>query len=196
MSRLVLSAATLLTAAATSAQAHTGAGGADGFVHGLAHPIGGLDHMLAMVAVGLIAARLGGRARWLLPLSFLAMLVLGAFGLAGAGLPGVETGIGASVVLLGLAVAVGLPMPAGIAVALVGFFGIFHGIAHGSEMPEAAAAIQYGAGFVLATASLHLVGMGLHGVRGRVDAAFGGRALQMVGSAMALAGIAILAGSF
>ena len=106
MFRLLSLAAALLTAAATAAQAHTGIGSTAGFAHGFAHPLGGIDHVLVMVAVGLFAAQLGGRALWLVPLSFVSVMAFGgAFGMAGIGLPFVEIGIGLSVIVLGLAVA-------------------------------------------------------------------------------------------
>src|SRR5712691_13125768 len=153
MSRLALSVIALLLAA-TAAQAHIGVGDAVGFVHGFTHPISGIDHVLAMVAVGLFAAQLGGRALWLVPLAFVAMMgVGGAFGMAGANLPLVEIGIGLSVVVLWLAVAVGFHLPTAGAMALVGFFAIFHGHAHGAEMPEAASGLEDGLGFVVATAT-------------------------------------------
>jgi len=195
MSRLVLPIAALLTVAATAAEAHTGVGTVNGLAYGFAHPLGGVDHVLVMVAVGLFAAHLGGRALWLAPLAFVSMMVVGgAFGMAGVGLPFVEIGIGLSVVILGLAVASGLHLPTAGAMALVGFFAMFHGHAHGAEMPETASGLAYAAGFVLATASLHVLGIGLGLAIGRMGEAFGQRALQVTGSAIALAGIAVLAG--
>jgi len=185
-----------LLLAATAAQAHTGGGDAIGFVHGFTHPIGGVDHVLAMVAVGLFAAHLGGRALWLVPLAFVAMMgVGGAFGMAGANLPFVEIGIGLSVVVLGIAVAVGFRLPTAGAMALVGFFAIFHGHAHGAEMPATASALEYGLGFILATAALHASGIGLGLLIGRLRDADGDRIRRVTGSAMALAGIGILTGA-
>src|SRR5436190_8145834 len=126
MSRLALPAAAFLTLAAGAAQAHTGVGHIAGFAHGFAHPLGGIDHVLAMVAVGLFAAHLGGRALWLVPLSFVAMMTVGgAFGMAGVGLPFVEIAIALSVIVLGLAVAARLHMPTVAAMALVGLFALF-----------------------------------------------------------------------
>src|SRR5262245_27442008 len=120
----------------TAAFAHTGAGQASGFAHGFLHPFGGLDHVLAMSAVGLLAARLGGRAMWLIPLSFVAMMVLGGIaGVNGVNLPFVELGISGSILVLGFVIALGRQLPTTLAMALVGFFGIFHGFAHGTEMP-------------------------------------------------------------
>ncbi|MGD9614538.1 MAG: HupE/UreJ family protein [Alphaproteobacteria bacterium] len=195
MIRLLSLAAALLTAAATVAHAHTGAGEAAGFAHGLAHPLGGLDHVLVMIAVGLFAAHLGGRALWLVPLSFLAMMAVGGvLGMVGIGVPFVEIGIGLSVVVLGLAVAFGMHVPTAAAMALVGLFALFHGHAHGAEMPDAVSGLAYAAGFVLATALLHAFGIGLGLALGKTGAAIGRGALRTAGSAMALAGVAILAG--
>ncbi len=139
MFRLLSLAAALLTAAATAAHAHTGVGSTAGLLHGFAHPLGGIDHVLVMVAVGLFAAQLGGPALWLVPLSFVSLMILGGiFGMAAVGLPFVEIGIGLSVVVLGFAVAFRLHIPIALAMALVGLFAIFHGYAHGAEMPESA----------------------------------------------------------
>src|SRR4051812_14841148 len=131
MFRRLSLAAALLVAAGTAAQAHTGVGSTAGLAHGFVHPLGGIDHLLVMVAVGLFAAHLGGRALWLVPLSFISMIVIGgAFGMAGIGPPFVEIGIGLSVVVLGVAVACGFHLPTTAAMALVGLFAIFHGHAH------------------------------------------------------------------
>jgi urease accessory protein len=194
MSRLALPIAALLIAS-TAAQAHTGVGETSGFIHGFAHPINGADHILAMVAVGLFAAHLGGRALWLVPASFVLMMVLsGAFGMAGVNMPFVEIGIGLSVVVFGIAVAFGFHIPTAAAMTLVGFFAIFHGHAHGAEMPESASGLEYGFGFVLATATLHASGIGMGLLIGRMGETSGARILRATGSAVALAGIAILTG--
>jgi urease accessory protein len=193
MRRLILIAAALI--ASTAAQAHVGVGDTNGFVHGFGHPLSGIDHILAMVAVGLFAAHLGGRALYLVPLSFVGMMIVGgALGMAGVHLPYVEVGIGLSVVVLGAAVAFGLNVPTAIAMALVGFFAIFHGHSHGTEMPETASGLEYGAGFILATAALHAIGIGVGLAIGMASEARGKRILQTVGGAMAVAGAAILAG--
>jgi urease accessory protein len=193
MRRLILIAAALI--ASTAAQAHVGVGDTNGFVHGFAHPLSGIDHILAMVAVGLFAVHLGGRALYLVPLSFVGMMIVGgALGMAGIHLPYVEVGIGLSVVVLGIAVAFGLNAPTAIAMALVGFFAVFHGHSHGTEMPESASGLGYGAGFILATAALHAIGIGVGLAIGVATEARGKRILQAVGGAMAVAGVAILAG--
>jgi urease accessory protein len=154
-------AAALLALAPSVASAHPGHD-VDGLVHGFLHPLGGVDHIIAMVAVGLLAARLGGRALWLVPASFVAaMAAAGLAGMAGIGLPYVEAGITLSVVVLGAIVALRLTMPVAAAMALVAFFAVFHGYAHGIEMPETASGLAYGAGFMAATALLHGIGIGL-----------------------------------
>ena len=192
MSRLALSLLAYLLAAAP-AHAHTGIGGTCGIIQGLAHPIGGADHVLVMIAVGLLAARLGGRALWAVPLSFLAMIAVGgAFGMAGVGLPLVELGIALSVIVLGLAVVASPRLPIVAAMALAGFFALFHGHAHGAEMPDMVSGWAYGIGFVLATASLHAAGIGLGRAIGKAGAALRYRAVQATGSAIALAGVALL----
>src|SRR5438876_5599961 len=144
-----------LTLIPTAAFAHPGIGDAHGFVAGFAHPLGGLDHILAMVTVGIFAWQLGGRALWLVPASFvLAMAAGGALGMAGLAVPFVEVGIAVSVIVLGAMVALGTKAPLPIAMALAALFAVFHGHAHGSEMPLDAGSIVYGAGFLLASALL------------------------------------------
>lgn len=178
------------------AEAHPGHGKAGGLAQGFLHPFGGLDHVLAMVAVGLLAARLGGRALWLVPLAFLGMMGAGgALGAAGVALPFVESGIALSVVVLGLCVASGLALPKAAAAALAGLFAVFHGYAHGAEMPESAAGLAYGAGFVGASLILHLAGLGLGLALGRAapDRTLG--MARAAGGAMALAGMAMLGGA-
>jgi urease accessory protein len=175
------------------ALAHTGHG-EGGLMHGFSHPITGIDHVLAMVAVGMFAARLGGRALWLVPLGFVgAMAVAGALGMAGIPLPFAEAGIALSVVVLGLAVAFRPGLPELAAVALVGFFALFHGHVHGAEMPAAASAVPYAVGFLGATAMLHAVGVGIGLLVGR-EAGMSRRLAQAGGGAMALFGLAVLGG--
>jgi len=170
--------------------AHVGIGDTIGIAHGFMHPVSGIDHVLAMLAVGLFAAHLGGRALWLVPLAFLAMMAFGgALGIAGVALPYVEIGVAVSVVMLGIIIASRISPPLAIAMALVGFFAIFHGHAHGAEMPETALGLAYGAGFILATALLHAIGIGLGILIGRER-----RVMQTAGSVIALAGAAILGG--
>lgn len=186
----------LVTALSLSpAFAHTGIGDTAGFTHGFVHPVSGIDHVLAMVAVGIFAAHLGGRALWLVPLTFVSMMAVGgAIGMAGVQIPYVEVGIGLSVVVLGAAIAFQLGVPVLAAMAFVGAFAIFHGHAHGAEMPDTASGFAYGMGFVLATAVLHMVGIGIGILIGRLGQMHGKRVSQVGGGLMAATGIAILAG--
>jgi urease accessory protein len=163
---------------------------------GFAHPLGGIDHVLAMVAVGLLAAQLGGRALLLVPASFVAVMsAAGLAGMSGVTLPMTEVGIAASIVVLGGAVALRLAMPVAAAMALVGFFAIFHGYAHGLETPETASGLLYGLGFVAATALLHGIGIAIGLVVGRFDSAFARNLVRVAGSVAAFAGVVMLAGA-
>jgi urease accessory protein len=146
---------------ASPAFAHVG-DHAGGLASGLSHPFTGLDHMLAMVAVGLWASQLGQRAMWLLPAMFVTVMAAGAvMGASGIALPWVELGILASVVVLGAAVAFRMQMSVGLGAALVAVFAVFHGHAHGTELPAAGSALLYGLGFMAATATLHAIGVGI-----------------------------------
>jgi urease accessory protein len=183
------------TALATPAFAHTGIGDTNGFAHGFLHPVSGIDHVLAMVAVGLFATLLGGRAIWLVPLAFVTMMGAGgAAGVAGINPPLTEIGIGLSVVALGAAVAFSVRMPVAAAMAFVGFIAIFHGHAHGAEMPETASGLAYGIGLIIATALLLACGIGIGLWLGRVAQDRVRRVTQLAGGAMSLAGIGILVG--
>ncbi len=145
---------------ASPAAAHDASGAAGGFASGFAHPFGGLDHVVAMVAVGLWGAFLGMPAVWLLPVVFpLVMAFGGVLGVAGVPVPSVEIGIALSAVVLGLMVALAQRPPLWVAALLVGAFAIFHGHAHGTELPGTASALAYSAGFVIATGLLHLAGI-------------------------------------
>ena len=144
------------------AQAHPNHGSATNLFSGLVHPITGLDHLCAMIAIGLWAAQLGGRARWAVPLAFVSVMSLGAvLGRNEPGLPFVEQGIVASVLILGILIAAALRLPLAASVTIVGLFALFHGYAHGAEMPVNISGFTYGIGFVAATAGLHLCGIGL-----------------------------------
>lgn len=177
------------------ANAHTGLGHVDGFAHGFAHPLGGLDHVLAMVMVGLFASQLGGRSRWLVPASFVSVMVLGgALGLAGIAVPFVELGIGLSIVVLGGVVAFNQQASVAVAMALVGFFAVFHGYAHGAEMPESASGLAYGAGFVLATATLHALGLGFGLLLDSKGGARGSFIIRLLGGLAAMAGVGVVSG--
>jgi urease accessory protein len=189
-----LIAAATLTLIPTAAFAHPGMGDAHGFVQGFAHPLGGLDHLLAMVTVGLLAWQLGGRALWLVPASFvLAMAAGGALGVADIPVPFVEVGIAVSVIVLGTMVALGTKAPLAITMALAALFAVFHGHAHGSEMPLDAGSIAYGAGFLLASALLIAAGIALGAAIGRIGDAYGRTVYRLGGSLVALVGVAVLA---
>jgi urease accessory protein len=179
---------TLLSPAA--AFAHTRGGEASGFVSGFEHPISGLDHVLAMIAVGLWGAQLGTPALWLLPVTFpMVMAFGGMLGLMGITLPGIEVGIAVSAIALGFAVFQEARPRLWIAALLVGFFAIFHGNAHGTELPPGASGILYSIGFVIATGTLHVTGIGI-GLVHRWPA--GRTALRVSGAVVALAGLAFL----
>lgn len=153
-------AALALSLLATPALAHTGHADGAGLAFGFLHPVTGLDHLLAMVTVGLYAALIGGRALVTVPLAFVAMMAGGAaLGVAGAPVPMVEPMIAASVVVLGLLCVLPWGRSAGVGVALAGWFALFHGYAHGAEMPVDASGLAYGAGFLAATALLHAAGL-------------------------------------
>lgn len=184
--------AILLAFAATPGLAHTGAGAVGGFSSGFFHPVFGWDHVIAMVAVGLWGAFLGAPAIWMLPVVFpLVMAFGGALGVMGIPVPAVETGIAMSGVVLGLAVAFAVRAPLWLAGLLVGVFAVFHGHAHGTELPEAANPFAYAAGFVIATGLLHLAGIGC----GLLVRAPGGQFLVRAGGGViALTGAAFLFG--
>ncbi len=195
-SRIGLATGLLALIAPATAWAHVGVGTPVGFAHGFAHPIGGLDHVLAMIAVGMFAANLGGRALWAVPAAFVSLMAVGgALGIAQVTLPYVELGIAISVVVLGLLVALQVRWPVAVAMAVVGLFAVFHGHAHGSEMPLNAAAASYAAGFIIATALLHSVGIGLGVLMQKAGTSYGPRTAQLAGGAIALSGVLILAGA-
>ena len=177
-----------------SAAAHESGDLAGGFLSGAAHPLWGLDHVAAMVAVGLWGGQLKQPAMWLLPLTFpLVMACGGVLGARGVPLPGVELGIALSAIALGLLVAGQVRPPLGVAAALVGLFAIFHGHAHGTELPEAATPLAYGAGFVLATGGLHAagicVGLLADHPRGTWVVRLGGVVVALVGGYFLLLGL-------
>lgn len=153
-------AAILLVAAVMPAYAHVGIGTTSSFTAGFEHPMSGLDHVAVMIAVGLWAALKGGRAVWAWPLAFVGVMLAGAaLGMLQVPVPFVEPGILASVVALGLLVALAVDLPVSAGVAIIGLFALFHGHAHGTEVPETAAGLEYVAGFAVATALLHAVGI-------------------------------------
>jgi urease accessory protein len=172
---------------AQSAQAHIHSGEATGFISGVLHPISGLDHILAMVSVGVWGAQLGAPAIWILPVTFPIMMAFGGLiGFLGVPLPGTEIGIALSMVVLGGAVMLEARPPLPVVMAIVAFFAIFHGYAHGTELPKGESALLYSLGFVLATGFLHLVGITI-GLIHRWR--WGKGALRLAGSAVSLAGV-------
>lgn len=187
--RLLAPVSLLLALSVLAAPAFAHPGQAGGLGAGLAHPFGGLDHMLAMVGVGLWAAQLGGRALWLVPAGFVAAMVVGgALGALGVGAVPAEPGILASVLLLGLLVAFAVRMPLALGLIVVGAFALCHGHAHGSEAPEGAL-LPYAVGFAATTAALHGAGI-LAGLALR-----DGRLLRWSGAAIAAAGLVLIVGA-
>lgn len=185
------SAVMALLVATVPALAHTGEG-TGGFVAGLMHPVFGPDHVVAMVAVGLWGAFLGAPAIWMLPVVFpLVMAFGGVLGILGVPVPAVETGIASSAVVLGLMVALAARPPLWAAAVLVGAFAIFHGYAHGKELPDGANAVAYSVGFVIATGLLHLTGIAF-GLLTRWPS--GKLAVRAAGGAIAATGVAYLGG--
>ncbi|EPE94975.1 HupE/UreJ family protein [Rhizobium grahamii] len=175
--------------------AHPGDGQTLGFFHGFVHPVAGLDHVLAMVLVGILAWQLGGRALFAVPTAFVSLMALGgALGAAKISVPFVETGIALSVIVLGAAIAIEIWMPVALATGAVGLFAVFHGHAHGLEMPEAAGRIAYAAGFLVATAILHGLGILVGWLIGKATERHGKIVTRAGGSIAALAGFGLLTG--
>jgi urease accessory protein len=176
----------LLVFLPATASAHTQSGSVGGFVSGFTHPLSGLDHIVAMVAVGLWGAFLGGRAMWTLPVVFPVVMAFGgALGILGLPIPSVETGIALSGIILGLMVSFAAKPPLWVAAVIVGFFAIFHGHAHGTELPAAANAMTFAIGFVVCTGLLHLTGIAfgllVRWPWGRIAVRAGGVAIAMIG---------------
>ena len=186
--------ATLLLQASV-AFAHVGQGDiSGGFVAGVEHPVFGLDHVVAMVAVGIWGAQLGQPALWVLPVTFpLVMSFGGILGGLGVPIPGIEIGIALSAIVLGCMIALAARPPLWVAAVLVGIFAIFHGYAHGAELPESANAIAFAAGFVIATGALHALGI-LIGVANKWRR--GGHVLRVIGGAIAACGLYFLGTHF
>ncbi|MBL8706193.1 MAG: HupE/UreJ family protein [Rhodospirillales bacterium] len=187
-----------ILAAGAPAEAHTGAHVAGGIAGGLgagfAHPLFGLDHLLAIVSVGALGAVIGGSALWALPATFMGVMVAGGLlALAGIGLPGVELGIAASLVVFGALLAARIGMPVMLSVAIVAVFALFHGHAHGNEVPEMASPAAYVLGFVAATGLLHLVGIGLAQAFKRLPR-FADLSVRMAGGAVAACGLVLILG--
>jgi urease accessory protein len=187
LKRILGAMALLLTPAI--AFAHPGHGD-NGLLAGISHPIGGLDHLLAMLAVGLWAAQQKGAARWVLPCTFVGTLLIGGLlGFAGLSLPAMESGIAASVLALGLAVALAVRPPLSLAMGATAMFALFHGVAHGLELPDLSSPWTYAAGFVAATAALHAAGYAVVRVLPRAAAPL----IRLAGVASAATGVWLLA---
>lgn len=173
------------------AHAHTGVGDVGGFLHGLAHPVGGADHLCAMLAVGLWASQMGGRSLWAVPLTFVSVMALGGMLLVvGIALPFVEQGIAWSVLLLGVLIVAAVRLPLWLSGGMAGLFALWHGHAHGAEMPVLASGMSYALGFMLATASLHGIGIAfglwMQGLARK-------RLIRATGAAIALCGVYLAA---
>jgi urease accessory protein len=190
LNRSILALAFMAAGWAGSALGHGLQGEAGGFLTGLLHPLSGADHVLAMVAVGMWGAQLGAPAIWVLPVAFpLVMAMGGMLGLLGVPIPGVEYGIAASAIVLGAAVAFEVRPALVIAALVVGCFAIFHGHAHGTELPPGQSALLYSMGFVIATGCLHAVGIGIGTVHRR---SWGRRLLRGAGTVVAAGGVFFL----
>lgn len=163
------------------------------FIAGLAHPVLGVDHFLAMVSVGIVSAQIGGRAIWTVPGTFvLVMAVGGALGIFDVGLTAIEVGIAFSVLVLGLAIAADRRIPVAVAMVAVGIFAIFHGYAHGAEMPKVAQPVRYALGFMTGTAVLHILGVLIGDIARHYSP--GRLLLRVAGGAIATVGTLFLTG--
>jgi urease accessory protein len=189
VSTIMRYAACILTAlmVPSLAHAHVGIGQTSGIFYGLAHPTSGVDHFVAMVAVGLWAAQRGGRAVWAVPLSFVSVMAAGClFSKAGVSLPFIEQGIIVSVLVLGMLIVAAIRLPVVASSFLVALFAIFHGHAHGAEMPDTVSGLAYGIGFMIATGLLHTLGIGIGVLAQRLICQ---RATQYAGGAITAIGI-------
>ena len=191
MKRLALTLL-ILTLGSSAAFAHVGRASTASFSAGVAHPLSGLDHMAVMIAVGLWAALKGGRALWVWPAAFVGvMLIGGALGMAHVAVPFVESGILASVVALGLVVALAVDLPVAAGAAIVSVFALLHGHAHGTEVAETMSGAEYMTGFALATATLHLIGVGFAQTMQRAQLR---PLIRIAGVACVLIGVGLLTG--
>ncbi|MBK9160520.1 MAG: HupE/UreJ family protein [Nitrosomonadales bacterium] len=194
MNRKILSRAVTIvlgTLLPSLAYAHVGIGDASGFTHGFTHPFSGLDHVCAMLAVGLWAAQSGGRSVWVVPLSFVGVMAVGGMLPAlGIALPFVEQGIVLSVLLLGVLIATAIRMPLWLSCGMVGLFALWHGHAHGAEMPALVSGMSYAVGFVLTTALLHIAGIAFGLGMQRLTRE---HAIRFAGTGIALCGVYLIA---
>jgi urease accessory protein len=184
--RTLLLVEMLLLCGGPALHAHVQRGEVISFQTGFGHPISGLDHVMAMIAVGLWGAQLGAPAIWVLPIAFPMVMAMGALlGLMGVPLPGTEIGIAASAILLGTVVLSEMRPPLTMAASIVTFFAIFHGYAHGAELPPGQNGLLYSMGFVIATGCLHAIGISVGAIHRWL---WGQKLLRMAGGAVALAG--------
>ena len=182
----------LFACAAALANAHSDGEAAGGFLSGYIHPLSGLDHLLAMVAVGIWGATLGRPLIWALPIAFPVMMVVGGIlGIARVPLPFVEIGVALSVIVLGLSIALAWRAPVPVAVAIVAVFAIFHGHAHGTELPVTGQPAAYAVGFVISTGLLHLAGIAIGSLK---SLRYGAQLLRVAGAAIAVTGVWIFMG--
>jgi urease accessory protein len=182
-------AAAALVLSPAAALAHSTDNPVHNVLHGFEHPLAGLDHILAMLAVGFWAAQLRGRALWAAPLTFIVVMTGGAaLGMAGVSLPFVEQGILLSVIALGVLVAADVRLPLPATAALVGLFALAHGYAHGAEIPASASGLGYALGFIAATAMLHATGIGVCLFMQRLSAS---QLVRLAGAAIAICGVCL-----
>lgn len=164
-----------------------------GFLSGLVHPVLGYDHLLAMLSVGILSAQIGGRAIWTVPATFVSVMALGgALGFIDIGLPSTELGIAASLVILGSIIAAERKLPILLAMVGVGFFAVFHGYAHGAEMPQTAEPAAYASGFLTGTALIHIAGVIIGDIAKHYQR--GPTLLRIGGSLIAIAGVLFIFG--
>lgn len=182
----------LLTACLLPTPAFAHIVGSDGgFLSGVTHPVLGFDHLLAMISVGILSAQMGGRAIWTVPATFVTVMAAGALiGIEGIHIPGVEYGIASSVLILGIALAMEKKLPPVWAMIFVGFFAVFHGHAHGTEMPKIVTPIIYAIGFLLGTAGIHIAGVLIGIVAGKTSK--GSEFLRFVGAGISGVGVHII----
>ena len=191
MKKVVLATAGIVSFLPNIVYAHEGAGG--GFAAGLTHPVLGFDHLLAMLSVGILSAQMGGQAIWKVPLTFvLVMLGGGVLGINGVPMISVELGIAFSVLALGVAIALEKKLPPLLAMVFVGIFAIFHGHAHGTEMPSLSKPLFYACGFVLGTAGIHVAGVLIGIIAERLKD--GGQLLRYAGAGIAGVGFHLIIG--
>jgi urease accessory protein len=184
---VVLTATMAVILGPRSAYAHIGVSPAHDLLHGLQHPLTGVDHLLAMFSVGLWAAQRGGRSLWFVPLTFISVMAVGTFlGVSGVAIPWVEPVVEVSVLFLGLFVAAALKLPVSVTAAVVGIFALFHGHTHGAEIPASTSALTYAMGLILATAFLHATGICLFLLMQRLHFS---RFVQYAGAAIAVCGV-------